>query len=315
MEPHPDSVSEQQTPEPETPEPCPTPLSTAEVFESFEREAEAWEIAGPVGAIRGHTLGQGPPLYFLNGLEGTRDLFCLLAWLLREEFRCVLYDATLDAGALDSVGGDVARLPDVQQLLAVADSQGDEEILVYGSGFGGWVALGGMLAAKERIRGAILQGAYARRKFKLLEKLLLFFAKRSRRTLKEVPGWQAIFLQNHRPWFPPFDELRLALFHQIAGNIPVRELANRLRQLRGVQLDQRLGEITQPVLLLQSEGEGKLLQQRQRELQQALPNVQTEWLQNSGLVPHWTHPHRVAKLIRQFAFPEEAPSSGSASSS
>lgn len=307
MEPHSHSVSEQQTPGPEAAEPCPTPLSTAEVFETFEREAETWEIAGPAGRIRGHTLGQGPALYFLNGLEGTSDLYCLLAWLLREEFRCVLYDASLDANA--KVGKEVSRLPEVLELLAVADSLGDEEILLYGSGFGGWLALAGMLTAKQRFRGAILQAAYAQRRFKLMEKLLLSLAKRSKRTLKEVPGWQTVFVRNHRPWFPPFDELRFALFHQIAGNVPVQDLARRLRQLRSVRLDSRLPEITQPILLLNTEGEGQVLKHRQEELKQSLPHVQSERLQNSGLIPHWTHPHRVAKLIRQFAFPEDAPPS------
>ncbi|MCA9069335.1 MAG: alpha/beta hydrolase [Planctomycetaceae bacterium] len=309
VESHPQSVSEQQTPAPETAEPCPTPLSTAEVFESFERDAEAWEIAGPAGPIRGHTLGQGPPLYFLNGLEGTSDLFCLLAWLLREDFRCVLYDSQLNADTVASLGKEVSQLPDVQQLLAVVDSLGDEDILLYGSGFGGWLALAGMLTANGRFRGAILQAAYAQKKLKLAEKLLLALAKRSKRTLKEVPGWRTVFVQNHRPWFPPFDELRFALFHQIAGNVSVQDLAKHLRQLRRVRLDQRLAEITQPVLLLNSEGEGKVLQQRQTELEHALPHVRKEWLQHSGLIPHWTHPHRVAKLIRQFAFPKEDQSS------
>lgn len=281
------------------PEPCPPALSTVEVFESFAAEGDAWEFEGPFGAIRGHTLGEGPAIYFLNGLEGTSELFRLLAWLLRDDFRCVLYDPPA-ADVAEKRTGDPFELPDLRQLWAVADWHGDDAFHLYGSGFGGWLALAAMLSRPERIQGAILQAGYATRRFKLLEKLLLSWAKRSSRTFRDVPAWRAVFEQNHRRWFPPFDAARFEIFAEIAGGTRVQNLSRRLGQLKRFPIERRLNEISQPVLLLNTEGEGKLLGRQREFLETALPDVRSEVLKNSGLVPHWTHPHRVAKLIREF---------------
>ncbi len=286
---------------PESAEPCPTPLSTAEVFESFDREATAWEIAAPEGSITGQAIGHGPPLYFLNGLEGGSELFRLLAWLLREDFRCVLYDPLPRTISASANPQDPAAVPEVGELLAVAEHFDEGPATLYGTGFGGWVALAAMLTDPACFRAAVLQGAYANRRLKLLERGLLWAAKRSNRTLKDVPGWRKVFRQNHRHWFPPFDADRWLIFQYIAGRVPVRTIAERLAPLQRVQVTPRLPEIALPVLCLKTEGEGKLLDRRQHELEQSLPHCQVEWLQNSGLVPHWTHPHRVAKIIRQFA--------------
>ena len=286
---------------PEPGEPCPTPLSTTDVLESFERESTAWEISTPQGLVRGQTLGEGPALYFLNGLEGTSELFRLLAWLLREEFRCVLFDASRNPQSAREKIADVADLPEVRQLFAVADRHADETFLVYGSGFGGWVALAAILTESRRFHGAVLQGAYANRQFKLLERWLMFLGKRSRRCWKNVPGWEAVFLQNHRCWFPPFDAPRWEVFHQIVGSVSVADVIERARRIRNVSFADRLSQIATPILCLTSEGEGRLLKQRQAELEQSLTHCRSEWLQETGRVPHWTHPHRVAKHIRQFA--------------
>ncbi len=273
------------------------------MFESFEQDAAPWEVAGPAGSITGQSIGAGPALYFLGGLEGTSELFRLLAWLLREEFRCVLYDPLPEKNPAAANRDDPQTVPEVQQLFAVADQLEHEPVMLYGTGFGGWVALAAMSADAEtkRFRGAVLQGAYARRSFKLLERILLSAAKRSKRTMQQIPGWRAVFAANHRHWFPPFDLNRWILFQQIAGRVPVRTVAQRIAPLRKVRLEHRLAKIAAPVLCLETEGQGKLLQQRQQELQQSLANCRVEWLQDSGLVPHWTHPHRVAKIIREFA--------------
>jgi pimeloyl-ACP methyl ester carboxylesterase len=292
---------------PEPAEPCPTPLSTAEVFDSFDRQCTAWEVETNWGMVQGQSLGEGPPLYFLNSLEGTSELFRLLAWLLREEFRCVLFDARRNPISNGKTASDPASVPEVRQLFAVADFHKDDSFLAYGSGFGGWVALAGMLTEPERFHGAILQGGYAERNFKILERVLLFLGKRSKRLLQDVPGWKTIFEQNHRRWFPPFDAPRWEIFQHIAGHVSVKDLAHRARQIGAVRFANRLGEITAPVLCLKSEGEGRMLRQQQEALEQALPNCQAEWLQDSGRVPHWTHPHRVAKIIRQFAAPVTEP--------
>ena len=109
-------VTEQPPPSSEG---CPTPLGWAEVLQSFRAESTAWSVDVEGGFLRGRTLGRGRPLYFLNGISGNCELFCLLAWLLRDDFRCVLFDYRN--------GGSKWLTPSqlVEDLLVVADARHD----------------------------------------------------------------------------------------------------------------------------------------------------------------------------------------------
>src|SRR5580700_10847165 len=71
---------------------CPAPLGWVQVLEAVRAQSTPWSVEVEGHQFSGRTLGVGPPLYFLNGLAGTSDLFCLLVWLLRDEFRCVVFD-------------------------------------------------------------------------------------------------------------------------------------------------------------------------------------------------------------------------------
>ncbi|MEO1996129.1 MAG: hypothetical protein ABGZ17_12725, partial [Planctomycetaceae bacterium] len=73
-------------------DPCPTPLAWRDVLDGFRRDSTSWSVALESGLVRGRTIGRGPPLYLLNGFSGTLELYALTAWLLREQFRCVLLD-------------------------------------------------------------------------------------------------------------------------------------------------------------------------------------------------------------------------------
>src|SRR5260221_13561148 len=71
---------------------CPPPLAWGEVLADFHKQADAWYLDRPDYRLSGRTLGTGPALYLLNGFSGTHELYALFAWLLRDKFRCVLFD-------------------------------------------------------------------------------------------------------------------------------------------------------------------------------------------------------------------------------
>src|SRR5215475_5189400 len=71
---------------------CPPPLEWQEVLREFHRQADAWYLDCKNFRISGRTIGSGPPLYLLNGFSGTHELYALLVWLLRDRYRCVLFD-------------------------------------------------------------------------------------------------------------------------------------------------------------------------------------------------------------------------------
>ena len=103
-------------PEPDAPrEPCPTPLAWTDIRQSFLTEAERFAVERPGGSICGRAWGQGSPVYFLNGLCGDCELFCLLAWLLREDFRCVLFDDGAIDGTADETANAISAVADFFQ--------------------------------------------------------------------------------------------------------------------------------------------------------------------------------------------------------
>lgn len=280
-------------------EPCPSPLSWQQVLQAFRTESEPWTLDRGRYTLHGRTWGQGPPLYLLNGLGGSCELYALLVWLLRDDFRCVLYDypgtraETLPPGRLSS--RELAA-----DLLAAADHLGDSRLSVYATSFGTLIALSAMLQSPERIERAVFQGGFAHRKLTLFERLLVRMARRMARPLDRMPLRRWVQRQTHRPWFPPFDASRWEFFVQNTGRVPVAALAQRADVVEREDLRPRLSDIQQPVLLIRSEGEGLVSATSHEELEEGLPETRTEWLALCGHLPYLTHPHRLAKRIRPF---------------
>lgn len=275
-------------------EPCPTPLSWREVLAAFHSESEDWEVRRGGSVLRGRTWGEGPPLYFLNGFGGTCELYALIAHLLRKEFRCVLYDYPQPSERHPTIRDFTA------DLFAVAERHADRRFSIYASSFGSLVALQAMRLEPRRVERAMLQNAFAHRRFSIPERLLTFAGKRSNRTLTELPGRETAQQQTHRPWFPPYDSGRWQFFLENTGGVRAAALAARADVARRADLRESLEEITQPVLIVRTEGEGRVTSRSQTELLSGLPNARSEWMHTCGHLPFLTHPHRLAKLVKGF---------------
>ena len=77
--------------------------------------------------------------------------------------------------------------------------------------------------------------------------------------------------------------------------------------MHSVNLEDRLQQVRCPVLLVRTEGQGKLEAAGHEALERGLPNARVEWLHSTGLHPYLTHPHRLAKLLKTFFFAEQLP--------
>lgn len=275
---------------------CPTPLAWQEVVQAFRNESEVWRIERGDRFVDGRSWGSGPPLYFLNGMGGTSELFALFGYLLREEFRCVFFD-TVPPRARDSETVLRELAADVS---VIADQLGDRRVSLFATSFGGLVALQALATEPDRFDRAVLQGAFARRQLSLAERALLQVARLLSRPLRELPWRERIQEQNHRTWFPPFDQGRWQFFLENTGEVSVDVLVRRAAVIRDVDLRPLLPRIAQPILLIRGEGEGLVSTQSHDELRNGLPNVQEEVMHTTGHLPYLTHPHRLAKLVKPF---------------
>lgn len=261
----------------------------------FHRQADAWYLDRQNYRISGRTLGTGKPLYFLSGFSGTHELYALFAWLVRDRYRCVLFDYAMPAAR-----GRVTLADLADDLVAVGDACGDRVWDVFAPSFGGLVALEAMRRHPQRIGRAIIQGGFAHRTLSRFERFLIRVCSAIPGKLRHMPLRGFIQQQSHRRWFPPFDRTRYQFLADNTGSVPLKDLAGRAAIVRDCDLRPVLKEITQSVLLVQTEGEGAILDACCSELADGLPHSQVESMNDTGQFPYLTHPHRLAKVIDAF---------------
>ena len=286
-------------------EPCPAPLLWQEIRERFLLDSTPWEVVRGRNRLVGRTWGTGTPLYFLNNFAATAELFSLTAWLLRDEFRCVVFDtSTVNHGAAGRTPPTMTEFAD--DLFAVADQHGDERIALYGAAFGAATALQAAIDRPQRVERLLLQHGFAARSLSVFERLLASVCHRSSGNLNGLPQRRRFQAVNHQPWFPPFDHSRFEFFVDSTGLLPLRDLARRALAVNSFNVVARLCEIDCPVLLLHTEGEGKVAAESQAVLERELRHCRIEWMHSAGQHPYLTHPHRVAKLVKSFCEPNSS---------
>jgi len=286
---------------------CPTPLSWRGVLKKFRDEATVHIVQRNGYQMYCRTWGEGAPLYFLNGFGGTSELFALTASLLRDEHRCVLFDEFSTEPEWQLPPRTTTPAETVEDLFAIADYFGDEVLSLYGATLGGAVGLAAMQAHPHRVCRAALQGGFAHRHFSPAERLLAWGARYMPGRLQNVPLHESVQRQNHRPWFPPFDGSRWKFLAENLGGVPLRVIARRTTLARRIDLRLQLSQISQPALIIRTEGEGRIASACQAELIARLPNVVDVWVDNTGQLPFLTHPHRLSKLLKPFYRGEPLP--------
>jgi pimeloyl-ACP methyl ester carboxylesterase len=274
---------------------CPPPLRCRQIAELFEQQASAWDSDGSPVGTHGWCWGAGPPIYLLNAVGVPARLGVLLAWLLREDHRCVLIDWRAPSPrqrlTLDDYAADFVRL---------LESAEESAVTVLGGSFGGAVALRAAARRPELFGRIVLQGVASRRTLTLMERWLMSGLRRSARTQGTLPGRERIETLNHRRWFPPLDPDRWAWYLETTGAVPAALYAAQSQALHRDELTSELPRIATPVLAIDAEGVGPTLRAAQLRLQQAIPGARTVRMHTTGYHPGLTHPHRLAKVIRQF---------------
>ncbi len=102
-----------------------------------------------------HVQGEGPPLIYIPGLDGTGLLFYRQARLLAHRFRVITFRLRDDRLSMDTLVEDIVRHLDH----AVPDGT---PAIVVGESFGGALAMSFALAHPERIRALVILNSFSR---------------------------------------------------------------------------------------------------------------------------------------------------------
>ena len=278
-------------------EPCPTPLEWHDILSRFLQEADHWFLETSVGQIRGRTWGVGPTIYFLNGMSGTHELYALIVWLLREEYRCVLFDYPRSA--------DVTR-EDLSDLLPqVAKLHGDSDsVTLVTRDFGFQVAL--MCAARHPgfLSSLICQTPSNGMNLSGSERFLASLGRKVGAKLKRIPGRKMIQQRIHRIWFPPYDPSRFDFYLDNTGEQAACGLAQRFLLHAQPLSEENEKALPSRTLIVRTEGETPYQTRTAEQLQATNPDLQIDWMHTSGQLAFLTHPHRLVKTIKEFLNPQ-----------
>lgn len=245
--------------------------------------------------------GTGPAIYFLGGATGSARLFALSAYLLREEYTCVMLHPVVwtrpPRESLEQISEAIVRL---------ASSLGHSSIDLYAAGTGCHQALSLVQRHADRVGHLLLQGPALRQPTLLRERLLYRMGQWLSRPISTLPGWVKVQEQNHHRYFPPFDTTRFQFLLDDLAATPVQQAAYRWLAASASDWSALAPTIRCPVLVIRCEGEGAALAKLCEEFTAHVPGCSSEWLHTTGHYPYLTHPHRLVKLIKQFLNPPAA---------
>lgn len=286
-------------------EPCPTPLLWQDIVLSFHEEMRQGPVEFAGGQVTATQFGTGLPLVFLPGSVASPRLYALTAWLLKDDRQCWL----LDHPTFENRPDDSKLVQESAAAYAhVLDDLFGGAVDVYSSSYGVQVCLEMLLSHPSSVKRAVFQSGWTNRTFTGREKFLLKFGRKLPITLRRLPLWVSTQVQNHRPWFPPYDETRFNFLLQETSTIRVSDLCQRLLAASEINFMERLSAIEKEVLLIESEGDGDWILSQSSQMADKLQHSKVEELHTSGHYPYLTHPHRLVKLLRQFfEIPKSAP--------
>ena len=186
-----------------------------------------------------HVQGQGPPLLYVPGLDGTGLLFYRQVRLLSHRFRVITFRLRDEAQDMEALVVDIAQLLD----RAVPDG---EPAVVVGESFGGALAMSFALTHPSRVRRLVILNSFSR--ITPVFKLHLAIASmsvmpwRTMQIVRRLTAWRLHSPHTHR------DEIRR--FLMLTAATTRLGYLNRLRILTRYDLRQRLQDLRVPTLYL-----------------------------------------------------------------
>ncbi len=237
--------------------------------------------------------GNGPALIFIPGLCDDATSFVLPMSRLRRDYCCIAYD--LPAGK-----GDADHFALVDDLIALANHLRLESATLFGSSFGGTIALAALVREPKRFPIGIVQGGFARRPLAWTEVLFARLARRWSGRLGQLPFWRGMIERMYAAEFANLEPARWPFLMKQRGDVPIAAVAHRALLLHELDLRPLLPTIRQPVMSICGERDSLVIRAQAEELRTGLPNFAHAEIEGCGHLPHLTHPEVLCEAIEQF---------------
>jgi pimeloyl-ACP methyl ester carboxylesterase len=289
--------------EPQAPPSCRPPADIRREVERYEADAEEGVWEGPRYRMTYHALGSGPPLLWVPGIASTHRSYALVLNRLAERFRTIVYDYP---GERDDDGARLARIGHddlVDDVFGLIEHLRLGRCFLAGISFGSTVTLEALRREPRRFPRAVVQGAFAHRRFTIAERLALAVGRLVPGRVARLPLRERVLTYNSRLDFPRVIEDRWPFYLEENGQTAIRGLAHRSSLLARLDLRPILGEIPTEVLLIQG-NEDRIVPRRYfDELVGALPHAEGRVIPTVGHIPHLSHAELFSRMIDEWLLP------------
>jgi pimeloyl-ACP methyl ester carboxylesterase len=283
--------------------PCPAPANFRAEVAEYDRNAQVATWKGPRYRMTYRVLGLGPPLIVIPGIASTYRGYALTLNKLAPRFQTILYDYPGDQP------GDGARLSRithdnlVDDVFGLIDHLNLGRVFLAGLSFGSTVTLAALAREPRRFPRAVLQGAFARRRFTLPERTALKLGRMVPGRTERLPLRETILTYNSKTDFPPILADRWTFYLEQNGLTPIAALASRVDLLTRLDLRPLLPGVASEVLLLQGNEDRIVSRAAFDELCAALPRATGVIMPLVGHQPHFTHAEGLAQAIGDWLLP------------
>ncbi|MEA2631137.1 MAG: hypothetical protein QOE66_1356, partial [Chloroflexota bacterium] len=251
--------------------PCPAPADFRAAVAAYDRDAQVGVWEGPRYRMTYRVLGQGPPLILIPGIASTYRGYALTLNTLAARFRTVVYDYP---GEHPDDGARLGRISHehlVDDLFGLIDHLNLGRVFLVGLSFGSTITLRALHREPRRFPKAVVQGAFAWRKFAPAERLALLVGRRIPGTSARLPLRRSVLAYNSKAEFPAVIADRWPYYLEQNGLTPIAAMAHRVELLTRLDLRPILPELSTEVLLLQGNEDRIVPRRFFDELKAALP--------------------------------------------
>jgi pimeloyl-ACP methyl ester carboxylesterase len=283
--------------------PCPAPARIDHEVATYDARAEVGRWDGPDYRMTYRCVGEGPPLLIAPGIASTYHVYAILLNQLSTRFRAIIYDYP---GEHVDDGAKLSRITHdnlVDHLFGLIDHLNIGRAFLAGLSFGSTVVLKALHREPRRFPRAVVQGAFAHRRFSAAERLALSLGRLVPGKAERLPLRRQVLTYNGKPEFPAILADRWPFYLEKNGDTPIRSLAHRVGLLTRLDLRSILSEIPTEILLIQGR-EDRIVPHHDFELLSAsLPHAEGCVVPTAGHVLHLTHAELLAQLIGNWLLP------------